>query len=371
MIQLETRGRGVALTLAAVALAATAVALAAPAARAQPAPSVTEQAQHLFEQGLKHLEAGRIAEACAAFDASQRLEPLVTTLLNLADCHERNHQLATAWAEFAQAEQQARSRSNAALEKVANKHATSLRPRLSQLTVSVPADHRVPGLEVRRGSDPVNPASWSRAVPVDGGSYTITARAPGCEPWSTTRAIKPEGDNQTIEVPRLAAVPAPPVATTEPPAASPAPVRGEPAPPRREPVEATGPAAPAGGEPGPAGPGESAGSHGPGAGSSLVLPVAVGVGAVALGGVALYMNARGDDHYAAAQRATMPAVRDREYDAANTSRYAAQVFAGAAIVAAGAAVAVYLRGRADRPATTAMAPLVAPGLAGAALIGRW
>jgi len=363
MIQLETRGRGVALTLAAVALAA--LALAAPAARAQPAPSVTERAQRLFDQGRQAMDAGKFAEACAAFEASQRLEPLVSTLLNLADCHEHNHQLATAWAEFVQAEQQARARSNAGLEKVAVRHSTNLKPRLSQLTIAVAADHRVAGLEVVRGSDPVAAASWNRALPVDGGSYTITARAPGCTPWSTTRAIKPEGDNQTIEVPRLVAVAVapPPVATTEPPAAIPAPARGEPAPPRREPVEAT-PAPPAG----PAAPAES---HGPGAGSSLVLPVAVGVGAVALGGVALYANARGDDHYATAKASTMPAVRQREYDAANTSRATAIALGGAAVVAAGVAVVLYVRGRGGSPDTTALAPVAAPGFAGAALVGHW
>jgi hypothetical protein len=69
------------------------IAAASPRALAQPA---SVQAQSLFDDGQRLMQAGKLAEACAAFESSQKLDPAVITLLNLADCRERNHQLATA-----------------------------------------------------------------------------------------------------------------------------------------------------------------------------------------------------------------------------------------------------------------------------------
>ncbi|MBA2542208.1 MAG: tetratricopeptide repeat protein, partial [Deltaproteobacteria bacterium] len=82
------------------AILATVLATTATAA----ADSRTDQADALFRQGRAHAAAGRLAEACAAFDDSQQLAPATTTLFNQADCREKNRQLATASRLFAQAE---------------------------------------------------------------------------------------------------------------------------------------------------------------------------------------------------------------------------------------------------------------------------
>src|SRR5436190_11289267 len=72
------------------------------------------QAEVLFRQGKTLFAAGKFAEACAAFDASERLEPDVSTVMNQANCREKNGQLATAWGEFLDAERQTRSATDAA-----------------------------------------------------------------------------------------------------------------------------------------------------------------------------------------------------------------------------------------------------------------
>ena len=64
-------------------------------AQAQPASG---RAQSLFDEGLQQLKNKNYARACTAFEGSQKLDPRVTTLLNLAACREQNGQLATAWA---------------------------------------------------------------------------------------------------------------------------------------------------------------------------------------------------------------------------------------------------------------------------------
>ena len=97
--------------------------LAARAASARPAGA---QAEILFRQGKELLASGKTAEACAAFDASQKLDPTVSTLLNQASCHEKQGQLATAWGLFLDAERQTRNGIDEAtkqLHKVAVEHA--------------------------------------------------------------------------------------------------------------------------------------------------------------------------------------------------------------------------------------------------------
>src|SRR5690349_1387185 len=80
-------------------------------AHAQPAAA---QAETLFDRGRDLLAAGKIAEACDAFESSQNLDPQLTTLLNLADCREKNKQLASAWGHFLEAERQTRGKSGGA-----------------------------------------------------------------------------------------------------------------------------------------------------------------------------------------------------------------------------------------------------------------
>src|SRR4051794_25035624 len=143
------------------------------------AQSTSVQAQSLFDEGRRLLKAGKTAEACAAFEASQKLDPVITTELNIATCREQNHQLASAWGAFVEAQRMVRAAGNDKLLKVAAGHARKLEPRLSRLTIAVPADRQIAGLVVIRGKDAVDPVSWNHALPIDGGSYTFTARAPG------------------------------------------------------------------------------------------------------------------------------------------------------------------------------------------------
>lgn len=328
--------------------------LAAAPARvvAQPA---TVQAQSLFDEGRTLMKAGKIAQACAAFEASEKLDPVVTTQLNLADCREQNHQLATAWGGFVEAQRMARAAGNDKLFKVATSHARKLEPRLSRLTISVPPDHQVAGLTVLRGDEPIDPAGWNHALPIDGGSYAFTAHAPGREPWTTSRTIKAEGERVSIEIPRLLET----SRSTPPTVAAPTAPR---------PASVAAPTAPR-----PAAPDRRASAPEPRdrpQGPSRVLPLALGAGALVLGGAALGFDLWGDRTYDRARAAMTQRDQDALYHAANTRRYAAQGFAVAAIGCAGAAAYFYFRGGESRP-TTAIAPVVAREGAGLAVFGRW
>jgi hypothetical protein len=306
-------------------------------ASAQPA---TVQAQSLFDEGRKLLDANKIPEACAAFDASQKLDPAVTTLLNLADCRERNHQLATAWGLFADAERMARARNDDKLAKVGSNHAAKLEPRLSHLTITVATEHAITGLEITRGSDTVPAASWNHALPIDGGTYTITAKAPGHEPWLTTIAIKEEGEARTLEIPALTESKVT-VAPTKP---------GEPGTPIA-PVPVDTPPR----------------TH------SVVVPLIVGGGAVVLGAVAVGFELSGGNAYDRAKSATNQSQRDSLETTANHRRYIAEGLGVAALGAAGVAVYLLLFDRhTDAPTSgTAIAPAVSANAAGLTVVGHW
>jgi hypothetical protein len=199
-----------------------------PDARAQSA-----EAEALFNDGRSLIKAGKLAAGCDKLAASERLESSVGTLLNLGDCREKLGKLASAWAAFRKAEAKARrTGGDDKRQAEAGRRAALLEPRLSKLVIDVA--ERADGEVVRRDGEIVDDAEWNTPLPVDPGRYTITAEAPGRQPWRTTVAIETGTPRRLVGVPRLA--PAEPVAS-EPEAPWPPPrpelVRRPAPPPRR------------------------------------------------------------------------------------------------------------------------------------------
>jgi hypothetical protein len=171
------------------------VAAAAGHARAQSAP-----AEALFENGNKLMAAGKLAEACQAFMESNRIEARAGTLIRLGECREANHQIASAWSAYKDALGRAKDPNKVQL---AQGRIAALEPRLSYLTVSVPPAARVAGLAITRDGKPVDDGVLGIALPIDGGDYAIAARAPGHEDWSTVAHVVAEGGKVQIDVPPL------------------------------------------------------------------------------------------------------------------------------------------------------------------------
>jgi hypothetical protein len=318
---------------------------------AQPAGA---QAEVLFREGRNLMAAGKIAEACNAFEQSQKLDPTVSTLVNLAGCREKNGQLATAWGLFLDAERQTRSATDAdgkKLHSVAADRAKKLEARVSKLTINVPEKSVVDGLEVLRDRDRVDKVMWNRALPVDGGTYTITARSPGSNDWSTKITVGNEADTKTVEIPDLRHLPRD-LAQKQ--------VVQEPA----KPVTAEV------GEEELEDEGEEAA---PASGGSKVVPIAVTGAAVGLLGGALGMHLWGNATYDDAKaEMTDQARRDELYDSANTKRYLAQGLGVAGLATAGVAVWLWLRSPGESPtAATARRRSVVVSPTGIAIIGAF
>jgi hypothetical protein len=187
---------------------------------ASPALAQSVEAEALFREAKDLLKQGKLAEACAKFDASDRLEPSVGTELNAADCHERNGKLATSWAMFLKAAANAAKAGNDKMrEAEARRRASLLVPRLSYLTISVPEASRVTGLDIKRNGVAVDSALWNSGIPVDAGHYEIAGQAPGHEAWSTKVTVI-EGEKKSVEVPRfkeLTTLVTPPTDPAKPP----------------------------------------------------------------------------------------------------------------------------------------------------------
>lgn len=165
-------------------------------------------AEALFREGKKLMKDGKLAEACTAFEGSERTEHSLVTLMNLADCREKNRQYATAWALFLQVESQTRSdATKTSLNTTAKARSRALEPKLSYLTINVPDESRIPDLIVMRDGIAVDLAEWNRSIPLDGGTHEIAGKAPGHESWSTKITLGAEADKQAVEVPKFKALP--------------------------------------------------------------------------------------------------------------------------------------------------------------------
>jgi tetratricopeptide (TPR) repeat protein len=354
---------------AAVCAVAAAIAVAligGRAAWAQPAstaadPSQAAEADALFRQGKELMAAGKLAEACAAFERSQAIDPKITTLVNEANCREKNGQLATAERLFTGAATQLQGRTEpdaVALRKVATDRAAALTPKVSRVTLQVAAG-QPPGFALSRDGVALSPDELAQPVAWDGGSYTLAAGAPGCAPWTQTITVRAQGDALVIEVPVLAKLAAPST-DGEGAALSQLTVKADPVPRR-----------------------------------SRALPIGLGIGALALGGAALGFELWGEslqddakDYNEQVKRQPAGAERDRlnqlvtdRNDGANLRRHIAQGMGVVAAGAAGAAIYLYVRDRGQRGATEASAlrspttprvsPLVGAGVRGLLVEGRW
>lgn len=193
---------------AASSLAPRALADETPAAApSAPAPRETSKkavAQELFDQGLKLIEEGKLAEACPKLAASNKAEWAPGTTFQLADCYERTGRLASAWALYLECEPHFRNRNPPDQRAdLAEQRADSLYPKLSRLLISVPPEANEPGLVVRRDGEVVDGSQWGTGLPVDPGKHVVEASAPGKRTWRWEAEVGAGGATVSVPVPPL------------------------------------------------------------------------------------------------------------------------------------------------------------------------
>ena len=178
-----------------------------------------KDARVLAEQGQGLLDQGNVVAACAKLAESARIERKLATELLLASCYERAGRTASAWSQYQVVAKLASEAGDKEWQRemMAIERSRALEKKLVRLTITAPA--ATAGLAIRRGGELLPSGQLGVAVPVDPGEITITATAPGFEPFSTTVRIAKQ-KLTTVEVPALrkGEPPAtPPAAETPPP----------------------------------------------------------------------------------------------------------------------------------------------------------
>lgn len=182
-------------------------------ALADAAPANVAAADALFQSAQQDLEQGKWADGCPKFERSMTLDPSVSTLLNIAKCHDHDGKLILAWNALQRAIVMNRDTPDgdrqAALDKYSRDALAVLEERLPYLTIRVTDD--VPGLSVRRDDALVDLKTLGQPIPVDPGKHVVVARAPGFKSQRTEIALAERKREQV-----LISLTKAPVSTTSP-----------------------------------------------------------------------------------------------------------------------------------------------------------
>jgi serine/threonine-protein kinase len=331
-------GASVARLLAASSLFLLARAAKADAPNAAPQERVTSRdaaaaAQGLFVEGKRLVAEGRYPEGCDKLEQSNRLDPAVGTQINLADCYEKIGKLASAWFLFHEAVAEAQRAKHNDWAEQARQRARSLEPVVPKLTIVV--DEPVPNLEVLRGTVHIEPSTFGSPVPLDPGTYDISAAAPRHRPWTARVAVE-SGAQVVFHVPPL---------SEEPPAAGP---DAEKTPERALPLGAAPASSPHAGT------------------GQRIVALALGAAGVVAAGVGIYagFSALTSNHDAAARCPASPRCTDPQAIAFTEDAQRAATASTVSFVASGvliaAALGVFFTAPSSRPAAS-IAISVGPG----------
>ena len=175
---------------------------------AEAADSRKARAEAMAQRGRALVDAGRIAAGCEQFVSSQALDGRLDTLLDLADCYQRDGRTASAWHAFLEAEVLARGAEQASKAEGAAARAAALEPRLTRIVLIVPKGARLAGLTVKLGANTIPEADFGSGIAVDPRPEQLSAEAKGYRPWRVSVDLSERaGSEYLVHVPTLAIEP--------------------------------------------------------------------------------------------------------------------------------------------------------------------
>jgi hypothetical protein len=132
-------------------------------------------AEALFRSAREAMARGDFANACTRFAESYRLDPAPGTLLNVADCEEKQGKVASSFTHFSEAlEGLPKDDFRVAY---AHERLRALEPRLPMLTVTVASDSA--GASITRDEVELRAGSFGIPLPVDPGTHVLAVHLEG------------------------------------------------------------------------------------------------------------------------------------------------------------------------------------------------
>jgi len=169
---------------------------------AQPTAGKLAIAETLFREGRQLMAQGRFHDACPKLAESQRIDPQIGTLINLAACHDGEGKTASSWAEYNDAAAQAVRAGRPDHEVVARRKGAEVQARLSRVVMI--AARPIDGLVVTFDGARLGNGVLGTPLPIDPGLHAIRAEAAGRAAWSSTLDVRPGPATQTVTLPDLA-----------------------------------------------------------------------------------------------------------------------------------------------------------------------
>jgi hypothetical protein len=166
---------------------------AAGVAAAQPRDSAAAEA--LFRAARQAAEAGDWQTACQRFEESNRLDPAVGTVFNLAHCREQLGQVASAWQRYLEVVQKL-SPSDERVP-LARERAQAMEKRVPRLVLELRGAPE--GTVTLKDGVEIGRASFGVPLPVNPGAQVVEVRAPGHEVRRFEVTLS-EGETQTLEL---------------------------------------------------------------------------------------------------------------------------------------------------------------------------
>lgn len=181
----------------------------------------------LAREAEELLQAGKTPEACNKYEESQALDPRGVTLLDHALCREKEGRIGTAYNLFVEAERVANEEKRSDRANTAKQRKNELFLKLPRVTVNVPSDVVVEGLEVRVGHQGdlrsmklIPQSEWGKAVIADPGELVVMVSAPKKATWEQKFKLT-RTERKSITAAKLAdgdgPAPLPPLVTDPPP----------------------------------------------------------------------------------------------------------------------------------------------------------
>lgn len=173
-------------------------------AAAVPARADNPQADAKFQLGKRLLAQKHYAEACEAFEASNRLEPGIGAELNVGHCYEEWGKLATAYRAYDAALTMATQVNDARVAKI-KERIEALDAQVPRLTLEVAKDANTAGLVVTLDGAPVLASTLGIEQRVDPGPHRLEYQLGAATKRSKTIPLERGGSSDiTLELPHLA-----------------------------------------------------------------------------------------------------------------------------------------------------------------------